>query len=214
MNKSMKKAIGKTLSRLNMSAGILLSLLPEVLRVKYEQNFGKAQAGSSARSAQADGCPVPHGQSASPTTAAAGCPVTGHGAASDPQETVAPKTAAMPKEAATKTATKAAQAKKAAPKKAAPAKKEATKKAEAKKPAAKKPAAKKAAAKKAAAKKAAPKAAQTSAKAAVDVSKIKPEELKSLKRQELYELAQALDIAGRKDKKKSELIELISEAIQ
>lgn len=71
------------------------------------------------------------------------------------------------------------------------------------KPAAKKPAAKKSAASKPAAKKpAAKKSAASSAKAG---------DLESMTRKELYAMAQELDIAGRKDMRKAQLVAAIKE---
>lgn len=204
MNKQLRELIGRATTRVNMGAGIITSVLPEVIRIQLARVLGPYlnQPQAPAQQQGAESCPF--GGSAGATQAPADadvCPFTGKRASeARAEETPAP----VAKEAAAKPAP--------APAKKAEAKKPAAKKPAAKKAAATKPAPKKAAAKKPAAKKAPAKSAKK--KSDIAVADLTLAELKKLTRKELYSIAQELEITGRKDMRKAELFDAIQKELK
>lgn len=215
MKKQLRDIIQVAAARASMATDIITSVLPEVVRTNVKRILAP-YLGEPERSAQDAGdCPFGHTakSTAAPQTDEGKCPVTGQAAT--------PDTSAVKERSAKESAAAAKSVKKKAdePQKKAAAKSPAQAKAKAPKPTVKKAAAKKPVAKKAAPKsakkKAAPKAAaKKAAPAPVKTSDLTSAQLKKMTvRDELYPIAQELEIRGRKSMNKTKLIEAIQKEL-
>lgn len=235
VNKQLRDAIGRATTRVNMAAGIVTSILPEVIRINLARVLGPylgQPEQQRAASPDAAGCPFSGAAAQQPPAQEAKCPFTGQSASDaaqtapennakqtdatqkpsqkKPQSEAKAVESAKPaaKKAAAKTEEKAAAAeKKPEQKKAAKPKASADKKAAPKKAAVKKEAAKTDAAPKSAATKEAPKT-QTAAHS------LTAAELKKYTRDQLATVAQELNIAGRSSMRKAELLDAVQKELK
>lgn len=245
MNKQLRDAIGRAATRVNLAAGILTSILPEVIRSNVARILSPyLDQPQQQPQNDAPGCPFSGGAAVKPETHQAEtgkCPFTGQSATTEEAKTDAKADATPAAKTAAKTdstkttasGTKTADAAKPAPAKST-AKAVAPKKPVDKKPAETKPTAKttaqaktaptakkqsapKPAAKttaKTTAKKPAPKKEQPTTEPDIVVGDLTTAQLKKLKRTELYEIAQELEIPGRKDMRKAELFDAIQKELK
>jgi len=230
VNKQLRDAIGRATTRVNMAAGIVTSILPEVIRINLARVLGPylgQPEQQRAASPDAAGCPFSGAAAQQPPAQEAKCPFTGQ-SASDAAQT-APENNAKQTDATQKPSQKKPQSEAKAVESAKPAAKKAAAKTEEKAAAAeKKPeqkkaatpktsADKKAASKKAAVKKeAAPKSAATkeAPKTQTAAHSLTAAELKKYTRDQLATVAQELNIAGRSSMRKAELLDAVQKELK
>src|SRR5699024_8203474 len=92
VNKQLRDVIGRAATRVNLAAGILTSILPEVIRINVARILGPylGQPQQQPQNDAAAGCPFSGGaaaQPAAPPAEAGKCPFTGQSAAAEDVKT-------------------------------------------------------------------------------------------------------------------------------